>query len=190
MSSSSETEIDLFKYLAVNPATLQLTSQEYYSCYSRQILKNSSTSRETKFQQITTLRYFSTIKITDHENTKKIYGEGVLCTAGVWCNRDYTADLIAKNGLCHCCFKALYDKLKKTHKKHEHLNRNHQNSYSPQLPVNSTIARNNYEFCYQVKGVSSPQPNDFTMSTERCSFCGITKGPETCSDCVEMLSTL
>jgi hypothetical protein len=159
-SSSSETEIDLFKYLAVNPATLQLTSQEYYSCYSRQILKNSSTSRETKFQQITTLRYFSTIKITDHENTKKIYGEGVLCTAGVWCNRDYTADLIAKNGLCHCCFKALYDKLKKTHKKHDH-----QNSYSP-------------------------QPNDFTMSTERCSFCGITKGPQTCSDCVEMLSTL
>ena len=136
------TEIDLFKYLAVNPATLQLTSQEYYSCYSRQILKNPTTSRETKFQQITTLRYFSTIKRT--ENTKKLYGEGVLCTAGVWCNRDYTADLIAKNGLCHCCFQALYDKLKKT---------NHR-----------------------------PEP--------LCSFCGIAKGPETCSDCIEMLSTL
>lgn len=138
------TEIDLFKYLAVDPATLQLTSQEYYSCYSRQILKNSSTSRETKFQQITTLRYFSTIKTSDHENTKKLYGEGVLCTAGVWCNRDYTADLIVKNGLCHSCFQLLYDKLNKTSNK--------------------------------------PGP--------LCSFCGIAKGPETCSDCAEMLSTL
>jgi hypothetical protein len=135
-------EIDLFKYLAVAPATLQLTNHEYYSCYSRQILRNPLTSRETKFQQITTLRYFSTIKITDPENAKKIYGEGVLCTAGVWCNRDYTADLIGKNGLCHCCFQALYDKLKKT----------------------------------------SGKP--------RCFFCGIVKGPETCSDCIEMLSTL
>ena len=141
---SFEVEIDLFKYLAVNPATLQLTSQEYYSCYSRQILKNPTTSRDTKFRQITTLRYFSTIKITDHENAKKIYGEGVLCTAGVWCNRDYTADLIARNGLCNGCFQALYEKLKKTNNRPEPL----------------------------------------------CFFCGIAKGPQTCSDCVEMLSTL
>lgn len=111
-------EIDLFKYLAVDPATIQLTNQEYYSCYSRQILKNPTTSRETKFQQITTLRYFSTIKVTDHENSKKLYGEGVLCSAGVWCNRDYTADLISKNGLCQSCFQLLFDKLKKTSKKH------------------------------------------------------------------------
>ena len=144
--TSSEVEIDLFKYLAVNPATLQLTNQEYYSCYSRQILKNSSTSRETKFRQITTLRYFSTIKTSNHENAKKIYGEGVLCTAGVWCNRDYTADLIAKNGLCHSCFQLLYDKLKKTSNR--------------------------------------PPPGIL------CSFCGMAKGPETCSDCAEMLSTL
>jgi hypothetical protein len=145
MTSSFEAEIDLFKYLAVAPATLQLTSQEYYSCYSRQILKNPTTSRETKFQQITTLRYFSTIKITDHENAPKIYGEGVLCNAGVWCNRDYTADLIAKNGLCHSCFQLLYDKLKKT-------------SNRPPGPL--------------------------------CSFCGIARGPQTCSDCAEMLSAL
>ena len=112
--TSSEVEIDLFKYLAVNPETIHLTNQEYYSCYSRQILKNSTTSRETKFREITTLRYFSTIKTTDHESAPKIYGEGVLCNAGVWCNRDFSADLVAKNGLCHSCFQALYDKLKKT----------------------------------------------------------------------------
>jgi hypothetical protein len=110
-------EIDLFKYLAVNPASIKLTSQEYYSCYSRQILKNPLTSRETKLLQITTLRYFSTIKVTDDGNIKKIYGEGVLCTAGVWCNRDYTADLIAKKGLCDGCFELLCNKLKKTNKK-------------------------------------------------------------------------
>lgn len=138
----SLTDIDLFKYLSVNSQTIYLTSQEYYTCFSRQILKNLLTSRETKFQQITTLRYFSSIKRTDHENVQKLYGEGVLCTAGVWCNRDYTADLILKNGLCHSCFQLLYDKLKKT-------------SWKP-----------------------------------LCSFCGIAKGPETCSDCVEMLSTL
>ena len=142
---SSWVEIDLFKYLAVNPATIQLTSQEYYSCYSRQILRNSTTSRETKFQQITTLRYFSTIKMTDHDNVKKLFGEGVLCSAGVWCNRDYTADLIARNGLCNGCFQALCEKLKKT---------------------------NN----------NRPEP--------LCFFCGIARGPQTCNDCVEMLSTL
>jgi hypothetical protein len=107
-------EIDLFKYLAVDPATIQLTDQQYYSCYSRQILRNSFTSRDTKFRQITMLRYFSTVKSNHIVNTKKLYGEGVLCSAGVWCNRDYTEDLISKNGLCHCCFQALYEKLKKT----------------------------------------------------------------------------
>jgi len=141
-------EIDLFKYLAVNPDTIQLTNQEYYSCYSRQILRNPTTSRETKFLQITTLRYFSTIKASDDKNVKKLYGDGVLCSAGVWCNRDYTADLISKNGLCHCCFQALYDKLKKT----------------------------------------SKQPHQ--QPQQSCSFCGIARGQQTCSDCLETLSIL
>lgn len=138
-------EIDLFKYLAVNPATINLTSQQYYSCYSRQILKSKITNRDTKLLQIKTLRYFSTIKVTDEENVKKIYGEGILCTAGIWCNRDYTSDLIAKKGLCDGCFELLCDKLKKTNKK---------------------------------------------LEQKMCHFCGIERGPETCSDCVEMLSNL
>jgi len=138
-------EIDLFKYLAVNPATINLTGQQYYSCYSRQILKNPLTSRETKLRQITMLRYFSTIKVSDDGNVKKIYGEGVLCTAGVWCNRDYTVDLIAKKGMCDGCFELLCNQLKKTNKK---------------------------------------------LEQKMCHFCGIERGPETCSDCLEMLSNL
>jgi hypothetical protein len=111
------TEIDLFKYLAVDPSTLQLTDQQYYSCYSRQILRNKFTSREIKIQQITMLRYFSTVKSNHIANTKKLYGDGDLCTAGVWCNRDYTQDLIAKKGLCNSCFEILFAKLKKTSEK-------------------------------------------------------------------------
>jgi len=111
------TDIDLFKYLACNPATLHLTDQEYYSCYSRQVLREDPlTTRDTRFRQITILRYLSTIKHANQSGVKKLFGEGVLCSAGQWCNRDFTADLISGNGkgLCHSCFQSLYSILKST----------------------------------------------------------------------------
>jgi len=101
--------MDFFKFLSVDPKRLNLTDQQYYLCYSRHLLKDSTMSFEKKREQIRMLRYLQGVKQeTQGFDRHKVVGDGIRCVAGAWCTKDYSKELITKKGgFCDDCFYSL-----------------------------------------------------------------------------------
>ena len=107
--------MDLFKFLSVDHKMLNLTEQEYYLCYSRQILNDNTLSMKEKKQQVQLLRYLHGVKQeTQSCNKVKVVGDGIRCVAGAWCTKDYSRELIThqKKGLCDSCYYSLCQMLR------------------------------------------------------------------------------
>jgi len=102
-------KLDLFKFLSVDPFSLNLTEQEYYLCYSRHLLNDPTVSNKLKREQIRLLRYLNGVKQETQTGSKvRIFGDGLRCVAGAWCTKDYSAELITQNGgLCDSCYYSL-----------------------------------------------------------------------------------
>lgn len=102
-------KVDLFKFLAVDPSSLNLTAQQYYLSYSRYLLNDTTLSIKEKKEQIRLLRYLNGIKQeTQTCSRDKLLGDGIRCVAGAWCTKDYSEELITQNGgLCDSCYYSL-----------------------------------------------------------------------------------